>query len=75
MNLTQHYALMVRFFHVVEIVGTTCELVITSRVCFNHVVRSRACACAERQQCHSYVIVLFHVVACSTDAEPNDERL
>ena len=37
---------MVRSFHVVEIVGTTCELVGTSRVCFNHVVRSRACACS-----------------------------
>ena len=41
---------MVRFFHVVEIVGTTCELVGTSRVCFNHVVRSRACACTNVQR-------------------------
>ena len=67
--------LMVRFFHVVEIVGTTCELVGTSRVCFNHVVRSRACACTNVQRdasrhCRHYVIVLFHVVTCSTDAEP-----
>ena len=66
---------MVRFFHVVEIVGTTCELVGTSRVCFNHVVRSRACACTNVQRdasrhCRHYVIVLFHVVTCSTDAEP-----
>ena len=63
------------FFHVVEIVGTTCELVGTSRVCFNHVVRSRACACTNVQRdasrhCRHYVIVLFHVVTCSTDAEP-----
>ena len=67
--------LMVRFFHVVEIVGTTCELVGTSHVCFNHVVRSRACACTNVQRdasrhCRHYVIVLFHVVTCSTDAEP-----
>ena len=67
--------IMVRFFHVVEIVGTTCELVGTSRVCFNHVVRSRACACTNVQRdasrhCRHYVIVLFHVVTCSTDAEP-----
>ena len=69
------YVIMVRFFHVVEIVGTTCELVGTSRVCFNHVVRSRACACTNVQRdasrhCRHYVIVLFHVVTCSTDAEP-----
>ena len=72
---TNTYILMVRFFHVVEIVGTTCELVGTSRVCFNHVVRSRACACTNVQRdasrhCRHYVIVLFHVVTCSTDAEP-----
>ena len=73
-NLFDHHVLM-RFFHVVEIVGTTCELVGTSRVCFNHVVRSRACACTNVQRdasrhCRHYVIVLFHVVTCSTDAEP-----
>ena len=33
---------MVRSFHVVEIVGTTCELVGTSRVCFNYVVQRDA---------------------------------
>ena len=42
--------IMVRSFHVVEIVGTTCELVGTSRVCFNHVVPSRACACTYVQR-------------------------
>ena len=44
------WAIMVRSFHVVEIVGTTCELVGTSRVCFNHVVPSRACACTYVQR-------------------------
>ena len=67
---------MVRSFHVVKIVGTTCELVGTSRVCFNHVMRSRAGAyvhmCRETRLdiVAHYVIVLFHVVTCSTDAEP-----
>ena len=41
---------MVRSFHAVKIVGTTCELVGTSRECFNHVVCSRACACTYVQR-------------------------
>ena len=53
---------------------TTCVLVGTSRVCFLS-YRAEQNVHMRRETIAQFVIVIFHVVTCSTDAEPNDDSI